>query len=267
MTDLDCVMFLQEVLPRLGLSWRGFRRVRGQVCKRIARRLRVLELPSLEAYQARLANDPQEWAVLDGLCRVTLSRFYRDRAVYDRLREVYLPRQRTRAAQERRRVRLWSAGCASGEEPYTLGLILRLGVQPAGPFHIVATDVDPVVLGRAREACYAGGTLRELPSGWRERAFALQDGRWCLMPEYRADIEFRCADIREAMPEGPFDSVLCRNLAFTYFAPSQQEQILAGIAERMVSGGVLVIGAHESMPLQEGWSLTEKLPIYERIER
>src|SRR6185295_20147796 len=122
-----CVELLQWALPRLGKRWQGFRNVRGQVCKRIARRARELGLADLEAYRAHLEAHDDEWPVLDALCRVTISRFYRDRAVFDRLRLEILPAFAERAAARGESVvRAWSAGCASGEEPYTLAMIWSL---------------------------------------------------------------------------------------------------------------------------------------------
>jgi len=91
MTDQDCVRFLQWALPQLQLRWPGFRRVRRQVCKRIDRRLRTLELADLAAYQEYLSHHSEEWRYLDALCRITISRFYRDREVFQRLERQVLP--------------------------------------------------------------------------------------------------------------------------------------------------------------------------------
>jgi chemotaxis protein methyltransferase CheR len=82
---------------------------------------------------------------------------------------------------------------------------------------------------------------------WRA-AFAEREGKWCLFPERRAGARFEVGDLRRTMPCGPFDLVLCRNLAFTYFAEPLQQQVLAGIATRLVRGGGLVVGAHERVP-------------------
>jgi len=123
MRNRDCVAFLKWCLPRLGLRRSGYRKVRGTVCKRLAPRLRALGLPDLDAYRARLAAEQAEWAVLDGLCRIPISRFWRDRAVFDHLAVDVLPALAAAAADSgRTEVRVWSAGCASGEEPYSLRL-------------------------------------------------------------------------------------------------------------------------------------------------
>ncbi|HEY7242812.1 MAG TPA: hypothetical protein VH678_02890 [Xanthobacteraceae bacterium] len=79
----DCTAFLQWALPRRNLRWRGFRKVRAQVCKRLKRRMRELGVPGFAAYRARLEADPGEWRVFDECCHITISRFFRDRGVYN----------------------------------------------------------------------------------------------------------------------------------------------------------------------------------------
>ncbi len=252
MTDAECLELLRWAAPRLGLRYEGFRRVRGQVCKRVGRRMKALGVEGLAAYLARLEADPAERAVLDALCRVTISRFYRDHGVFDALREPLLPRVMEAArARGERVLRVWSAGCASGEEPYTVAVLFRLGLAPRFPdfrLELVATDADASLLERARRGCYRRATLRELPSDWVDAAFDARDGELCLRPEYREGLDFRCEDLRQRMPEGPFHLVLCRNVAFTYFARPLQRELLAKLLERLVPEGLLAIGAHESLP-------------------
>lgn len=91
MTDQECIEFLQWVAPRLRLRWPGFRKVRRQVQKRINRRLAELGLTGISDYQSYLENHPSEWSVLDSFCRISISQFYRDRDVFDRLRDETLP--------------------------------------------------------------------------------------------------------------------------------------------------------------------------------
>lgn len=271
MRDAECMELLRWALPRLGLRWDGFRRVRRQVCRRIARRIAEVGAKGAAEYRAVLASDPGEWRVLDGLCRVTISRFFRDRAVWSRLRDQVLP-ETSRVATQRgdRALRCWSAGCGSGEEPYELVIMFRLVVAPAFPgleLRVVATDADEVVLERARRACYDAGTVRELPPDWRELAFEQRNAELCLRAPFREGVEFRQEDLRLAMPDGPFDVILCRNVAFTYFEEPAQRAVLAGIAARLVRGGFLVIGAHESLPepVEDLERFAGRLPIFRRV--
>lgn len=252
MNDADCVAFLQWALPRLGLRWPGYRRVRGQVCKRVDRRIQALKVNGLAAYKAYLSEHASEWAALEALCSIPISRFYRDRAVFDALGEHILPEVAKRAtARAPAVVRCWSAGCASGEEPYTVRLLWDQRVGPGYPqarLAIVATDVDEHLIERARAACYAKSSLRELPAAWIDRAFDRRKDLYCLRDHWKACIEFCHQDIRLEQPPGEFDLILCRNAAFTYFSEAVQRAVLARIAERLRADGFLVIGRHEWLP-------------------
>lgn len=247
MADERCIEFLQWAVPRLGLRWAGFRRVRGQVCKRIARRFRELGLADFAAYRGYLERTPGEWPRLDELCHVSISRFFRDREVFTRLTLLL----DERAAARQRELRLWSAGCASGEEPYSLAILAAFALAPEHPgltWHIVATDADPLLLERARRGCYRPSTLREIPSEWLPRAFDSRGEERCLRPLLREHVEFRLQDLRREMPAGPFDAILCRNAAFTYFDLPTQRAVLERLLDRLAPGGLLVIGAHETLP-------------------
>jgi chemotaxis protein methyltransferase CheR len=247
MRDPECVDFLQWALPRLRLRWAGFRKVRGQVCKRIGRRMAALGLPDAGAYRAHLDAHPDEWAVLDGLCRVTISRFHRDRGVFEELEREVLPALARRTA----RIRAWSLGCASGEEPYTLAILWRLRVGPAHPgvqLQVVATDADERLIERAHRARYEAGTLRELPEDLRDRAFLRERDGYRLRDELRADVDLRVEDVRRSAPPGPFHLVLCRNVVFTYLDEALQREVLDRIEERLDPDGFLVLGRHESPP-------------------
>ncbi|WP_188898549.1 CheR family methyltransferase [Caldovatus sediminis] len=252
MRDADCAAFLQWCLPRLGLRWAGFRRVRGTVCKRIARRIRALGLADLEAYRARLEADDDEWQRLDALCRIPISRFWRDRRVFDSLAHDVLPALAA-AARDRgdRSLSIWSAGCASGEEPYSLRLAWRVDAEAAFPslgITIVATDVDETLLARARAGLYRRGSLRDLPPRLVGLAFEVSDGLYRVREWLRRDVTFLRQDIRRDLPDGPFDLILCRNLVFTYFDGVLQTELLDRVCRRLRPGGALVIGVHEFLP-------------------
>ncbi len=250
--DSQCVTFLQETLPQLRLRWPGFRKVRRQVCRRLARRLEELGLDSLDDYRNYLAAHPEEWRTLDDFCRITISRFYRDRSVFDFLTNVVLP-DLAEAAQRRgdRELRAWSAGCASGEEPYTLVIAWRLELQARFPnvaLHITATDSNPTVLARAREAIYPASSLKDLPPAWLTAAFVREGDQWRLRDEFRDRVEFLQQDLRREQPVGPFALILCRHLAFTYFDETLQMQTLEALLTRLLPDGALVTGKQETLP-------------------
>ncbi len=252
MTDQDCVQLLKWSLPQLRMRWNGFRKVRGQVCKRIDQRLHTLGLADAAAYRSLLERDRAEWGVLDSSCRVTISRFYRDREVFRRLEQEVLVRLCEAAmAQGDRELRCWSIGCASGEEPYTLAILWDLVISrmfPSMKITILATDADRNMIERAQEACYTSGSLRNLPSKWTKSAFIRKGDRFCIRPEERGKVLFLEQDVRAAEPEGLFHLVLCRNMAFTYFDGELQKEILARLYHKLYDDGALVTGVHEALP-------------------
>jgi chemotaxis protein methyltransferase CheR len=267
--DTDCTAFLQWALPRLDLCWLGFRKVRRQVCKRLKRRLRVLQLASLAAYRERLEADPTEWSVLDECCHITISRFFRDKRVFGTLRSHVLPELALRAERERRAVHIWSAGCGSGEEPYTIKILWDLevaGSHPGISLSVLATDVDVNMLARAQKACFEATSLRELPPPLVEQAFDQAGALYCVRRRYRRGIDFVHEDLRSTAPAGWFDVILCRYVAFTYFAPSLQREVLARIVERLLPNGYLVIGTHEHLP-GEAWSLVPLRPAPQILQK
>lgn len=252
MNDAETVELLQWALPRIGLRWEGFRNVRRQVVKRIAARIRELGLPDVAAYRQRLEEDPAELRALDALSFVTISRFYRDRGVFDALRRSLLP-DLAELARGRgdRALRVWSAGCASGEEPYTVAILWHLELAARFPelaLDVIATDYDAAVLERTARACYEPSSLREMPDEWRDRALVAEGGLLCVREPLRRGVTFARHDVRSWSPEPPIHLVLCRNTAFTYFAEAEQRAFLERVRRIVVPGSLLAIGGHEHLP-------------------
>ena len=239
----DCVALLQWALPQLGLRWPGYRKVRRQVCRRVTRRARALGLDGLQAYRARLEADPEEWPVLDALTRITISRFYRDRDTFGYLCDTALPELRSVSSPHP--IEVWSAGCGRGEEAYTLAIAAHVKQIPV---RITATDVDAGQLERARRACFSPGCLKDLPAPWRAVAFEQQDDGLRLRDDFRRHVTFLRQDLRSEMPDGPFALVLCRYLAFTYFAEPLQRQVATRLLSRTLPGGFVALGKHETWP-------------------
>ena len=259
MDDRRCVEFLQWALPRLGMRWPGFRKVRGQVCKRLRRRLGELGLADLDSYREFLEGHPDEWARLESLTHITISRFLRDRGTFDFLLAEVAPALAARAlARGGECVRAWSAGCASGEEAYSLSILWRLGLDTPVRLRILATDVDETMLERARRGRYSAGSLRELPSAWRDAAFVRRDGEFCVREAFREAVSISSHDIgRDPAPGSGFDLVLCRNLVFTYFDSDRQQVVVTRLAEALGAGGALVLGRHDMLPAGVGASFED----------
>jgi chemotaxis protein methyltransferase CheR len=269
MKDEVCIRFLQWALPRLNLRWPGFRKVRGQVCKRIGRRLDELNISDLKIYRTYLEDNPDEWLILDSLCRVTISRFYRDKGIYDSLSKKVFPELIQNLLHQGENVlSCWCIGSASGEEPYTLSLLWDLsGMNTLGlNFNILATEIDQHMISRAQKGCYPMSSIRELPSKMMSQAFTQKYDLFCLKRQYRTRVQFQQQDIRNELPDSSFNLILCRNLVFTYFSHELQSKIVPNILQRLKQNGSFVIGGHEKLP-ESIHGLTPWLPkqkIYRR---
>ncbi len=249
-TDAECVRFLQAVLPRLRMRWPGFRKVRRQVRKRLRRRLLELSLPPLAAYRDHLDEHADEWNVLDSLCRISISRFHRGIRAFEEIRSRVLPAIASAAQRAGEPLHCWSAGCASGEEPFSLSMAWSLELQEAVPgvaLRVLATDIDPHMLERARAARYTRGSLKDLPLDWRSHFERVGDD-YVLPERFRQGVELRQADVRGPAPAERFRLILCRHLVFTYFAPALQAEVLQRFLGALEPGGFLVVAPKEMLP-------------------
>ncbi len=248
-TDADCVTFLQWCLPRMQLRWPGFRKVRRQVRKRISGRLQELQLTGLNQYRDYLVTHDDEWNRLRALCRITISRFFRDRGTFQYLRRIVWPAL-IQSAAPRSEMKFWSAGCASGEEPYSVAMVCLNDGPPLDEMglSILATDADANLLRRAKTARYPASSLRDVPDELRTKYFEPRGDEFQLMPCVQNWVQFKQQDLLQQLPDLSFDMILCRYLAFTYFDDALQRRMAHEFAKRLHSGGWLVLGKHESLP-------------------
>lgn len=265
MKDQDYIDFLQWALPRLDRRWRGFRKVRRQVCRRVRRRLDTLGLEDVGQYRQYLNAHREEWQVLDGLLPITISRFWRDKRVFELLESRFLPELARRAREEDAvALRLWSLGCGAGEEPYSLSILWHERLQSRFPgldLTVLASDIEVYQLARAERACYPESVLKDLPEPLKRAAFERRDDRYCLKREYTRGVELECRDIREAFPARRFHLIACRYLAFTYFDRELQRDIARRLYHTLHPGGLVVLGNKEALPEE----VTGFEPAHERI--
>ncbi len=250
----ECHRFLQWALPRLGLRPEGYRKVRRQVCKRIQKRIAELHLSGFTAYGQYLEEHPGEWSVLDIFTRITISRFFRDYRSWQILGDDVLPDLAKRAREEQRALRCWSAGCASGEEPYSLALLWHHRVSKKVPWQqieILATEIDDHMLQRAADACYSGGCIKEVPRSMRTESFRKEAGAYYLDRKICDMVTFLQQDIRHRMPEGPFDLIFCKNLVGMYFQRGKALELYKRITGRLTEDGILLTGNHEPFPIED----------------
>jgi chemotaxis protein methyltransferase CheR len=217
------------------------------VYSRLAKRLRQLGLESFKDYCNLVSGAEgldERQRMLTALT-TNVTRFFREEHHFEHLREQVLPGL---AEQARRgaRVRLWSAGCSTGEEPYSLALTVIQSIPDAGDLDlkILASDIDSAVVGRARRGWYDEESVSAIPASLRSH-LRKEGGGWTIGPEPRQLISFRELNLLGAWPfAGSFQVIFCRNVAI-YFEEATQQALWARFAERLTPEGRLYIGHSE----------------------
>jgi chemotaxis protein methyltransferase CheR len=239
------------------------------VLRRITLRQRSCGAPDLQAYLRLVSHDPAERSRLVKALTIHVSQFFRNPSTFRAIQEFVLPRiLATKGTEGGRALRLWSAGCAGGEEPYSLAILLReAGSEAARGYSatIYATDIDPDSLRRAREARYDARSLTHIPHRWRRRYF-IREGSGCrASPDLRRLLVFRRHNILDPPPFGRIDLVVCRNLLI-YMTEAMQERVLLSLCEALNPGGFLILGKVEGLT-GAARSLLEPVNVAERIYR
>lgn len=219
----------------------------GCLRRRIAVRMRIRGAHDYPAYAELLDRDPEEYDRLLDALTINVTKFFRNREMWDRLTADVLPLLWGRRGGT---LSCWSAGCASGEEAYTLAILLteqaRRTGRMLGPVQIDATDYDRASLARAAEAAYRAAAFDEMPGDLLAHYFSSDEPRR-LVPEIRQLVRFRHHDLlRERPPAPPYDLIMCRNVVI-YFDRATQERLFGNFVDALRAGGYLVLGKVETL--------------------
>ncbi|MBF0372861.1 MAG: protein-glutamate O-methyltransferase [Alphaproteobacteria bacterium] len=225
---------------------------RALVQARLGKRLRQLGIEGFPAYVAFLAgpDGPGEIRQVINAITTNLTRFYREPHHFEHLQHQALPYLlRERAAAKR--LRLWSAGCSSGEEPYTLAMTVLAGVPDLAQWdaRVLATDIDTEMVRTCKEGVYAAEQAEPLPAEWHRRHLSPTDrpDRLTVADAVRRLVTCKPLNLLDPWPmKGPFDIVFCRNVVI-YFDHDTQVELFARIAAMMADDAWLYVGHSESL--------------------
>lgn len=244
--------------------------------RRLELRLQATACESIREYIRFMQRNPAEAFNFKENLLIHVTRFFRDRSVFTFLERRLLPLWLDKlVAQQRRTLRVWSVGCASGQEPFSLAMVLHRPASEKGLHPIIlATDVSARILARSREAVYRREDLRPIPLRLREIFFTEEkSGLFRVSPFLRRMLVFRQHDLVQDEPPGTFDLIMCRNLLI-FFRPEFQDQLLQKISTALTEGGLLILGRSERISSGNGLQLLsarfqvyQKRPKEEKIER
>ncbi|EME67857.1 methylase of chemotaxis methyl-accepting protein [Paramagnetospirillum caucaseum] len=255
---------IQRVHEATGIDFSSYKEE--TLLRRLEKRKSVLGVASDEAYQALVRRDPEELRVLQHLFLVSVSSFFRDRESFRVLERVLAGIIAEKPDGEP--IRVWVPGCASGEEPYTLAIILselRGGLGRTHPVRITATDLNPEALAMAREGVYRKTAFKETDETLRDRYFLPRGQHYEILPEIRGCVTFEQRDVLVGTPPGDLDLVSCRNLLI-YMKSLLQDSLVKVFHRCLRPQGLLFIGPSESLGFV-GNSLFGPVDHYHRLFR
>lgn len=238
---------------------------------RLAKRLRSLGLTRFSEYCEYVASHDEELPEVVNAITTNLTSFFRETHHFDYLRSDVIPAL-LHANAASRRIRIWSAGCSSGEEPYSIAMVVRelIPENQGWDVRILATDIDTNVLDRARTGIYMADRVTGIPEQYRRRYVSKGTGdeadRIRMRDEIRNLISFRRLNLIEEWPmHGPFDVIFCRNVVI-YFDKTTQRRLFERYADILRPGGHLFIGHSETLyKVSERFELIGRT-IYRRVD-
>ncbi|MGI8588355.1 MAG: CheR family methyltransferase [Chloroflexia bacterium] len=232
------------------------------ILRRLTRRMTATHNRSLSRYQQHLEQNPEEVGTLVKAFLIKVTEFFRDPEAFEYLKSTILPEIIERGRHEDRTLRFWSAGCATGEEPYSLAILLAdlLGEEtPQWNIKIFATDLDENAISFARRGLYPENVLRNLPDDYRARFFERADKGFCVAKVPRQMVIFGQQDLSRVVPFPRIDMVVCRNLLI-YFKPELQQGVLDMFAYSLHrTNGFLFLGPAETVtPARDSFQMVGK---------
>jgi two-component system CheB/CheR fusion protein len=252
---------LEYVREARGFDYTGYKRP--SLMRRFQKRMDAVGAGSYDDYRTVLERDAREFDELFNTILINVTSFFRDPATWEFVRDDVIPK--ILESRPTGAIRIWSAGCASGEEAYTLAMLFADAIGD-DPFRdrvkIYATDVDDDALQEARQAVYTAKQIEDVPEELRERFFVPSNGRFQFRNDIRRCVIFGRNDLLRDPPISRVDVLVSRN-TLMYFGPEVQQRIVANFYFALVRRGFLIVGKAEA--LQSRTDLFEPYDLRRRV--
>lgn len=239
------------------------------VGRRIQVRMRAVQVTSTEDYLDYVEKDPLEYKKLVSALTINVTRFFRNQETFDKIRDMVIP-SIIRNHRERggRRINVLSVGCATGEEPYSIGILFLEYFQKIDApcdIRVIGTDIDKKALFCALKGIYGEEKIDDVPKDILKRYFIVTKRGYQIAPDLRSRVMFIKKDVLSYKMYNRFDLILARNILI-YFLRSYQETIVEGFYRQLTKSGFLVLGRAESL-VGRTRQLFEPLSVADRIYR
>ncbi len=246
----DCQF--RKLLEYLDYSWSGYRKVRKGVKKRIQRHMQQLYCRDISAYLMILERQPARRQECELLMTVSISRFFRDRLLWEMLEKRWLPHI---IAGKPLEMRVWSAGCGCGQEPYSFKIVwehLKKHFDFLPRLVVMATDRHPRYLEHALSGVYSLSSLKEVAVEDRAAFFENRQGakQFVIRDELKSDVHWKIHHVLTDTPDTDFNLIFLRNNVLTYCRQEARKKAVISVLNSMTPGGLFIIGCHETLPFK-----------------
>lgn len=266
--DTEFEALLDYIKHNRGFDFTGYKRP--SLMRRVQLRMQETDIGTYGDYTDYLEVHPEEFAHLFNTILINVTSFFRDRTVWEYVEKELVPQIVARKNLPKDRIRVWCAGCASGQEAYTLAMVIAevLGIEE---FHrkvkIYATNIDETALDRARLATYSAKEVEGIPEPLLERYFKRSNTSYTFRPDLRRSVIFGRHDLLQDPPISRIDLLSCRN-TLMYFNAETQAKIISRFHFALNSGSFLVLGKAELLLHANSFvALDLKRRIFTKIDR
>jgi chemotaxis methyl-accepting protein methylase len=240
----------RQLLDYLQYSWAGYRKVRKGVKKRISRRMQQVRCAGMNEYLKLLETNAQEREECERRMAVSISRFFRDRKLWHDLENEILPGL---FEARHKKMKVWSAGCARGEEVYSFMIVwdrLRARFKTLPELEMIATDMHPQYIEKAKTGIYTKSSLREVTDEIRAAYFDIKKGgnRYDVKTLLKNNITWQIRNIFSDPPGSGFHIIFLRNNFLTYYQRDLIRAPFSKIIDSLHAHGWLIVGSHEKLP-------------------
>lgn len=251
--------FIQKVHLITGLDLESYKE--RQMERRIRQLLHRKNL-DFKSFCAELARNEAAKEEFLNYLTINTSGFFRDEHIYSYLADEVIKN----LLKEYGRLNIWSAGCSTGEEPYTLSIILH-EMGAGSRAKILASDIDPGALEKAKKGYYHPRQLEKVAPGIKKRYFQYKEGCYYFQDRYKRIVSFRQQNLLDGFTEPipPMQLILCRNV-FIYFKVEVQEKLIERFSSLLPAGGYFVTGCAEMISQPQRFGLEKKIPaVYQKV--
>jgi chemotaxis protein methyltransferase CheR len=236
---MDLLNFEKWVLKEFGINLSAYKS--NQLHRRLLSLMSRLGVDTVEQFIELLKKDPVQRQKFLDFITINVTEFFRNPEFFDDLKV----KMQSELLKDNRNLKIWSAACSIGAEPYSLAMLLD-EISPMGKHKIVATDIDNTILERAKKGEYVASEIKNVKKEYLDKYFTKMDDKYVISSKLKSMITFKKHDLILEAYENDFDLIVCRNVVI-YFTQEIKNEIYKKFSASLKKGGLLFVGATESI--------------------